>query len=169
MNEGQRFAFGDPWYLPESLYPSFMSEMLARYPTYGMVYDRRREQWLVFTWLHEATPEPIAYVEHGDGTAAEPCMEFLDRLSACDVIREFGTPEKYLDWLEREMDRYKENAEQTIEDEIAYAARPIHDYIERGAPESIVIRPLKAEHRAQVQRDLALSASAAKQTMEVLQ
>jgi len=160
MANGERFAFEDPWKDPESLFPEFMTELRLRYPTYGLVYDRRREQWVCYQLGTEGDLKIVAYVESGDGVAMDPCMEFLDKLSMSDVIRQHGSVRAYLDWLEREEQRRYDEGMASLDEDLQYAAKPIRDWIAKGGAETIVLRPLPEEHRRQVEADLNLSASA---------
>lgn len=159
MNEAERFAFGDPWKNPDKLFPSFMAELRLRYPEYEMVWDRQREQWACIHRIGPCKTMIVAYCEFGDGTPADPCQEFLDQVTACDVIRRFGNIEAYCDWLEKTQDDYDEAAKARMREEFEYARRPYSDYIAKGGPETIVLRPMDDEHRRQVERGLALSES----------
>jgi len=157
MNECGRFSLEDPWRDPERLFPSFMASMKVRYPNYLLAYDHPQERWVV---VHKMAPhyyKVVAPLEYGDGVSATPCIEFLDYLSECEVLRNFATMKEYCDWLEKESERVYQNGTERMREEMAYAARPIIDYVCRGGPESIVIRPLPESHRAQIDRDLALS------------
>ena len=162
MNEPERYAFRDPWKDPERLFPSFMAEMKGRFPEYSLVWDRRREQWLCYHRQGEHQVMAVAYVEYGDGGAADPAIPFLDLLAETDIIRRFGTKRDYADWLEKQQEETDDRELAELRSDIhEYALKPILDYIERGAPETFVLRPFEPEHRRQVDRDLALSLNCA--------
>ena len=160
MDEAGRFAFGDPWHNPDDLFPSFMTELKLRYPDYGLVYDRRREQWLIFHQITASHLKHVAYCENGDGTAAEPSMEVLDRLTQADILRTFISADAYCDYLEKEQERRDVEGLAKLDEEMVYAGKPIRDWIAGGGRETVILRPISDEHRRQVERSLNLSAAA---------
>lgn len=156
MDEGKRFE-SDSEHDPEVLFPSFMAELRLRYPDYRVTFDRRTQKWLVYDQKGPSCVMSVAFCEYADGTPAPLSMEFLDKLTFCDVIRRYGTPEAYLDWLERESERQYEEGIQRMLEEMRYARRPILRWLEGGGRETIMLRPFPTEHRRQLDRDLALS------------
>lgn len=143
-----------------------MAELRLRYPSYGLVYDRRRQQWLCYVKGSEGDVRVVAYIESGDGVAMDPCMEFLDKLSVSDVIRQHGSVKAYLDWLEREEQRVYDEGMAAMDEDMRYAAKPIRDWIAKGGSETIMLRPMAVEHRRQVELDLNASAAVQPTTLQ---
>lgn len=157
QDEGRRFTLSDPWRDPWALFPSFMQEMFLRYPDYLLAYDRDQEKWVILHELSGTCRRVVSYVQFGDGVPAVPSVEILNRLSECEVLRRFCSLDEFCRWVEKEAERRYEEGTAALQDELAYAARPYINYVTRGGPESVVIRPMRPEERAQTEDDLARS------------
>ena len=158
--DNRRFAFDDPWFDPEEKFPEFMAELAVRYPSYSLVYDRRRRQWMVYSKVRPDEFKAIVYVETAEHLPAEPDLAFLDTLTMTDVLREYGSVAAYCDWLEREQERRDKEGLEKMREDMRYAGKPVRDWIDGGGRETVILRPLSDEHRRQIEVDLNASAAA---------